>query len=172
MMSVEHIQNSVSNVITYLKDNPDEAISTSAPITAVMEGGLRCRATGANGQTIVTDMPKAVGGGGTAPSPGWMSGAALATCDATRIALRAAEIGVTLDTLEVSVDSVFDDRGLFGMDDTVQAGPLSVRTRVAIGAAGVAEDVLREIVEVAVICSPVADGLRRATPTKVEVKIA
>lgn len=171
-MSVEHIQNSVNNVVTYLKDNPDEAVSTSAPITAVMEDGLRCRATGSNGQTIVTDMPESVGGGGTAPSPGWMSGAALATCDATRIALRAAEVGIKLDTLEVSVQSVFDDRGLFGMDDKVQAGPLSVRTQVTIGAAGVAEDLLREIVKIAVICSPVADGLRRVTPTEVEVNIA
>lgn len=32
-----------------------------------MEGGLRSRATGVNGETIVTDMPKAIGGGGEPP---------------------------------------------------------------------------------------------------------
>ena len=97
-MSVEHIQNSVNGVIAYLKDNPKDALSTSPPITAVMEGGLKCRATGESGQSVITDMPQAVGGDGSAPSPGWLSRAALATCDATRIALRAAELGMSLDS--------------------------------------------------------------------------
>ena len=160
-MSVQHIQQSVRNVVTYLTENPDKAIDASAPITAVMEDGLRCRATGPNGQTIVTDMPEAVGGGGSAPSPGWLGGAALATCDATPIALRAAELGVALDTLEVGVESTYDDRGLFGTDEAIQAGPLSVRTKVTIGAAGVAADELRAIVDFAVVHSPGAAGPRR-----------
>ena len=171
-MSVEHIQNSVNDVIAYLKENPQDAKSTSPSITAVMEDGLRCRATGEGGETIVTDMPQAVGGGGSTPSPGWLARAALATCDATRIALRAAELGIALDTLEVTADSVDDDRGLFGMDKSVPAGSLSLRTRVNIGAAGVAEKSLREIVDYAVTHSPVADGCRRATPSTVEVTIA
>ncbi|MFT5897279.1 MAG: putative OsmC-like protein [bacterium] len=170
-MSVEHIQNSVKDVIAYLTENPKDALSTAAPITAVMEDGLRCRATGVGGETIVTDMPKAIGGGETAPSPGWLSRAALATCDATRIALHAAQLGFTLDTLEVTTDSVSDDRGLFGLDKSVPAGPLSLRTFVTIGAAGVTEDVLREIVDYAVTHSPVADGCRRETPVTVEIKI-
>ena len=41
-----------------------------------------------------------------------------------------AQLGVALDMLEVKVDSVSDDRGLFGTDQTVQAEPLSIRTRV------------------------------------------
>lgn len=171
-MSTEHIQNSVKNVITYLNENPEDAICNDPPITAVMEGGLRCRATGDNGETIITDMPDAIGGGGSAPSPGWLSRAAHATCDATRIALHAAHEGVTLDALEVTVDSVSDDRGLLGLDDSISAGPLSVRTRVTIRADGVAEDVLREIVDFALTHSPVAEGSRRPTPASVEVKIA
>ncbi|MEH6548189.1 MAG: OsmC family protein, partial [Sneathiella sp.] len=111
-------------------------------------------------------------GTGSAPSPGWLARAGLATCDATRIALHAAQLGVTLDTLEVTADSVSDDRGLLGLDDSMPAGPLSLRTRVTIGAAGVTEEVLREIVEYAVTHSPVADGCRRATPSTVEIKIA
>ena len=171
-MSVEHIQNSVNDVIAYLKDNPKDAVSTSAPITAIMEDGLRCRAAGENGETVVTDMPKAIGGGGAHPSPGWLSRAALATCDATRIALRAAELGLSLDTLEVTADSVDDDRGLFGMDATVRAGSLSLRTRVKIGAAGVKEQTLRDIVSYAIAHSPVADGCRGETPSTVEITIA
>ena len=171
-MSVEHIQNSVNGVIAYLKENPKDALSNSPPITAVMEGGLRCRATGDNGQSVVTDMPQAVGGEGSAPSPGWLSRAALATCDATRIALRAAELGISLDTLEVTTDSVDDDRGLFGIDKSVRAGSLSLRTRVKIGAAGVGEKVLWEIVDYAVTHSPVADSCRGETPSTLKVTIA
>lgn len=57
-MSIEHIQNSVKDVISYLSENPQNTQSTSTPIIAVMEDDLRCRATGKNGETIVTDMPK------------------------------------------------------------------------------------------------------------------
>lgn len=171
-MSVQHIQDSVNGVIAYLKENPQDAVSTTPPITAVMEGGLRCRATGVNGESIVTDMPEAVGGGNTAPSPGWLSRAALATCDATRIALHAAQVGVTLDVLEVRVDCVSDDRGLFGTDDSVQAGPLSMRTHVTIGARGVTREALQEIVDFSIVHSPVADNCRRATPTEVVIAFA
>ena len=170
-MSVEHIQNSVNDVIAYLKENPDDALSTGPPVTALMEEDLRCRAIGTDGQSIVTDMPTAVGAGGSALSPGWLGRAAMATCDATRIALRAAELGLALDTLEVVMDSVDDDRGLFGIDRSVVAGSLSVRTRVTIGADGVAETTLREIVDYAVTHSPVADGCRSETPTTLEVTI-
>ncbi len=170
-MSVQHIQNSVNDVIAYLTENPQDALSTSPPVTAVMEKGLRCRATGEAGQSVVTDMPQAVGGGGTAPSPGWLARAAIATCDATRIALRAAELGIGLDTLEVAMDSVDDDRGLFGIDKSVRAGSLSIRTRVTIGAKGVNEKTLREIVDYAVIHSPVADSCRGETPSTVDITI-
>ena len=171
-MSVGHIQRSVKGAIEHLRENPDDAVNTSPPVTAVMVGGLRCRAIGDNGQSVVTDMPQTVGGDGSAPSPVWLSRAALATCDATRIALRAAELGIELDTLEVTTDGVDDDRGLFGLDPWVRAGPLSTRTRVKIGAKGVSERALWEIVDYAVTHSPVADGCRRETPSTLEVTIA
>ncbi|MGI9355666.1 MAG: OsmC family protein [Rhizobiaceae bacterium] len=171
-MSVEHIHNSVNDVIAYLTENPGDALSTSPPVRAVMEEDLRCRATGTDGQSVVTDMPLAVGGGESAPSPGWLARAALATCDATRIALRAAELGIALDTLEVVMDSVDDDRGLFGIDDSVRAGSLSIRTRVTIGAKGIDQQILRDIVDYAVEHSPVADGCRAATPSTLEVTIS
>ena len=86
--------------------------------------------------------------------------------------MRAAELGIALDTLEVTADTVDDDRGLFGIDKSVRAGSLSIRTRVTIGATGVAEKTLREIVDYAVTHSPVADGCRGETPSTVEVTIA
>jgi uncharacterized OsmC-like protein len=111
-MSIYHIQKSVKGVIQYYTEKPDKAISEDKPATARVEEGLRCRATGTDGAELVSDMPKGIGGAATAPTPGWLLRAALANCDATMIALRAAELGLTLTTLEVTVSSTSDDRGL------------------------------------------------------------
>ena len=98
--------------------------------------------------------------------------AALATCDATLIAMRAAQEGVELTTLKVTVDSESDDRGLLGMDDKIPAGPLSMRTRIQIGAESVSEEKLRGIVKWAELHSPVSDAICRAVQSKTEVEIA
>jgi len=170
-MSVTHIQQSIENVTNYLSEHPEECRYTDSAATAVVEEGLRFRAEGPHGAVLVSDMPKAIGGGGSAPSPGWLSRAALANCDATVIAMRAAQLGVTLTTLEVTVDSESDDRRLLGMDDAIPAGPLSVRTRIRIGADGVEPERLRELVQWAQAHSPVGDTINRAVPMKVEVEV-
>jgi uncharacterized OsmC-like protein len=170
-MSVTHVQQSIEGVIKYLSEHPDECRSTDKAATAVVEEGLRCRAEGPNGATLISDMPKAIGGRGSAPSPGWLLRAALANCDATVIAMRAAQLGVALATLEVTVDSESDDRGLLGMDDTIPAGALSMRTRVRIGANSITPERLREIVQWAEAHSPVGDVVRRAVPSQTEVEI-
>ena len=170
-MSQTLIQQSIEGVIKYLSEHLDECRCTDKAATAVVEEGLRCRAEGPNGATLISDMPKTIGGGGSAPSPGWLFRAALANCELTVIAMRAAQLGVALTTLEVTVDSESDDRGLLGMDATIPAGALSMRTRVRIGAKRVAPERLREIVEWAEVHSPVGDAVRRAVPSKTEVEI-
>jgi uncharacterized OsmC-like protein len=170
-MSSEQIRDAIQGAVQYLSDHPDEARYTDSPATAVIEAGLRCRVEGKKGATVVTDMPAAVGGGGSAPSPGWLSRAAQASCDATVIAMRAAQEGITLKGLEVTVDSESDDRGLLGMNESTPAGPLSARVRVRIAAAGVPEERLRRLVEWADHHSPVTDCVRRAVPTTLEVEI-
>lgn len=170
-MSVEHIRKSIEGAINYLNQHPGEARYTDTAVTAIWERGLRFRAEGPGGALVVSDMPKAVGGEGSALSPGWLMRAALATCDATLIAMRAAQESVELTTLNVTVDSESDDRGLLGMDDKIQAGPLSMRTRIQIGAEGVSEEKLRGIVRWAELHSPVADAICRAVPSRTEVEI-
>ena len=170
-MSVAHIQQSIEGVVAYLGAHPEKARITDQAATAIVEDGLRCRATGPNGATLVSDMPKSIGGGGALPTPSWFLRAALANCDATVIAMRAAQLGVTLSSLEVTVDSESDNRGLVGLGNEVFAGPLGVRTSIRIGAEGVAPERLREIVSWATAHSPVADAIRRAVPTTVEVEV-
>jgi uncharacterized OsmC-like protein len=97
--------------------------------------------------------------------------AALANCDATMIALRAAELGIELTNLEVTVGSTSDDRGLVQLDDSIPAGPLKVWTDVRISAGNTPEATLREIVDWAENHSPVGDAISRAVPIEVRVEV-
>jgi uncharacterized OsmC-like protein len=169
-MSEEKIGAAIVRARDYLHEHPNEARYTDSAATATIDEGLRCQVVGPKGQLLVSDMPGTVGGAGSAASPGWLLRAAHAACDATVIAMRAAELGITLSRLEVMVDSESDDRGLLGMADQVPAGPLSTRVRIAIAAEGVPEEQLREIVEWAREHSPVDDAIRRAVPVTVEMQ--
>jgi uncharacterized OsmC-like protein len=126
---------------------------------------------GPDGRSATTDMPTVVGGGGTTGSPGWLMRAAHAACDATVIAMCAAEEGIELDQLEVTVDSDSDDRGLLGLDG-VPAGPLVTRVRITISAAAVDPERLRVLVDRAELRSPVAQALRTAGPVEIELVTA
>lgn len=171
-MTPEHIRQSIDSVARYFAANPAKAVSTDRPATAALGEGLRCVVSGPNGETLATDMPKGIGGGASAPTPGWFLRAALAACDATVIAMRAAQLGIVLNRLEVTVDSVSDDRGLLGTADGVDAGPISMRIRVRIGADGADAAQLREIVAWAEAHSPVGDAVRRAIPSTLELELA
>jgi uncharacterized OsmC-like protein len=172
VVASSHIGRSIEAAKQYLAEHPEEARYTDTAASAMVEGGLRCRVDGPNGAIVYTDMPTGVGGESTAPSPGWLLRAGQASCDATLIIMRAAELGIALQRVEVVVDSESDDRGILAMDDDVPAGPLITRTRVRIRADGVEPQVLQELVEWAERHSPVADSLRRVVPMTVEVESA
>jgi uncharacterized OsmC-like protein len=171
-MSPTDIGRAISAAREYLDEHPDAARSTDTAATAVIDGGLRCRVTGPNDWVAASDMSPGVGGEGRAPSPGWLLRAALASCDATLIAMEAAEAGIELSRLEVVVDSESDDRGLLGMDDGIPAGPLRTRVRITVAAEGVAADTLRDLVASARRHSPVDDALQRTVPVSVDVQVA
>ena len=171
-MSVQaSIRESVQGVIGYYTQNPDKAVGPDKEAIAIVEEGLRVRATGPDGQTLVCDMPKGLGGGATAPSPGWMMRATLANCETIMIALHAAQLGIELKTLEVRVDSLSDDRGMLGMDDSKPAGPMNMKVSIRIGADGVSEEKLHEIIEWAEKHSPVGEPLNRVMPVEYAVEV-
>jgi len=170
-MSTENIRSSIEGTISYLKANPEKARSKATAATAVSERGLKVRTTGPKDQMIVSDMPPTVGGEGSAPTPGWFMQAALATCNATGIAMKAAREGIKLTTLEVSIDTESDTRGIFGFDESIKAGPLSMKTRVHIGAEGVSAEKLHEIVKWNEKHSWVGNAICRSVPLKTEIEI-
>jgi uncharacterized OsmC-like protein len=171
-MSVQsHIRESVQEVISYYTQNPDDALSLDKEAVAVIEYGLRARAIGPDGQTLVCDMPQALGGEAAAPTPGWVMRAALANCEAIMIALRAAQLGVELTALDMRVDTLSDDRGMLGMDDSKPAGPLNMKIRIRIGTKEASQKKLHEIVEWAEAHSPVGEPLTRIMPVEYAVEI-
>ena len=170
-MAGEQIGSALKGAIQYLTEHPAEARYTDSTATAVLEDGLRVRVTGTSSESVSTDMPASVGGGGASPSPGWIFRAAQASCVATLIGMRAAQEGVQLKTLKVTVDSESDDRGILGMDESIPAGPLSARVNVAIAADGAGETTLRGLVEWAEKHCPVTDAVRRAVPLRLEVEV-
>ena len=168
-MGAVEIRRAIEDARTYLIANPEAARSTDSAATATVVDGLVVRVSGPGGAVLTTDMVPSVGGTATAPSPGWLLRAAESSCVATLIAMRAAMLGIAIETLEVTVDSVSDDRGLLGIDDAVPAGPLSGRVSVRLVAPGVDPSTLEEIASWGVKHCPVCDALERAVPVSVEV---
>jgi uncharacterized OsmC-like protein len=170
-MSSEGIRSAIDNAIGYLGEHPGEARYTDSVAVAALQDGLRCTVAGPGGEKVQTDMPPSVGGGGSAPSAGWLFRAALASCTATLIAMRAAQLGVELSGLEVTVDSQSDDRGILGIDDRVPAGPLTIRLHVRLASTGAEHSRLQELADWGVGHCPVSDATQRAVPLTVEVEV-
>ena len=95
---MESIRNAIETASGYLREHPDAAAGTDAAATAVLEEGLRFRVAGPAGE-LTTDMSESVGGGATAPTPAWLQRAALASCDATLVAMEAAACGTPVVAL-------------------------------------------------------------------------
>jgi uncharacterized OsmC-like protein len=170
-MSNDSIRTALEGAIGYLTENPADARSTDSFATASIEDGLRCVVRGPDEAEIHTDMVTSVGGGNTAPSPGWLLRAATASCVATLIEMKASLEDVQLGDIEVTVDSQSDDLGILGIDENVPAGPLSVSVRVKVGTNGNDPQKVSDIVSWAHDHCPLCDVTKRAVPITLETKL-
>jgi uncharacterized OsmC-like protein len=171
MADIEKIGPAIAGAIEYLAEHPEEATYTDSVAVASLESGLRVTVRDPSGRVVESDMSKGVGGEDSAPSAGWMLRAALAACDTTLIAMRAAMLGIELTEAQVTIDSESNDFGILGIDDSVPAGPLSVRTRVRVSARDADPQTLRELVEWAIEHCPVCDAVKRAVPISLDIDI-
>jgi uncharacterized OsmC-like protein len=168
-MSAKDIRDSLTSVAEHFIAHPDQAVSQDKPAKATLEGGLRIRVEGPSGWAVTTDMPSALGGSGSAPSPGWLRRAAQAACEATMIAIKAAQDGIDLRELVVTVGSVSDDRGMLGLAEEVPAGPTESWAHIRLVADDVPADKLRRIAQWAEDHSPVTESLRRSITHRLEL---
>jgi len=165
-MSLTAIQKAIVSVEENFRDNINTGPRADIRATAVMEGGLRCHIQSPDGKSVHTDMPQAVGGTATASSPGWLSRAAIASCDATLLTMRAARKGIKLDTVEVRVDAKSDGRGMF-LD---YPGSSEVRIQFSVGAKDVTLEQLQELVDWVVAHSPVGTDIANAVDVSVKLE--
>ena len=168
-MSDPTVREAIERRSATITADPAKARVRSAA-TARLAEGLMCEVTGPRNEHVSTDMPPAIGGKASAPNPGWLLRAALASCTATVIATRAAKLGITLRKLEVTVESEADQRGLLGLDDSISAGLGAWRTKVTING-NAQPDSLREIVVWADVHSPVGCTVRQPSACSLEIEV-
>ena len=127
---------------------------------STLVGPLRC--TSREGAMVIeSDLPAALGGGASAPSPAMLVRAALGACLAMGYRLRAAELGVELTAVRVTVHAESELRGMLDPGADVPPGFTDLRYHVAIESSAPQPDVER-VVELADRLSPVLDMLTRA----------
>lgn len=167
-MATPNIKSAIIEVEKYCetKSGPEPDVSA----TAVIESGLVCRIQSPDGKTVKTDMPEFVGGTATANSPGWLSRAAIASCDATMLAIRAARKGIVLDKIEVKVDALSDGRGMF-LDQGISPASSEIRIRFKVSSNGASREEIQELVDWVVVHSPVGNDIARAIDVFVELEI-
>ena len=170
-MSATSIRAAIENISAAISADPEKARSKNAPATARLTAGLQCELSGPYNERLITDMPPAMGGAASGPNPGWLLRGALASCTATVIAMRAAKLGVDLGSLEVTVESDSDNRGILGLDENFSAGLASVRMKVKISAPAASPEALREIVDWADAHSPVGCTMRQAPGCSLDVEV-
>lgn len=163
------IADAVARASAYLTEHPDEARYRDSAATARIDSGLVAVVSGPGGESISTDMPSGIGGTASSVSPGWLLRAAAASCVASLIVIRAATLGVVTGPVAVTVDSESDDRGILGLDDSIDAGALSMKLVVTIGPPVPVDDVRRDLVDWAVAHCPVTDTVSRAVPLSIEI---
>ena len=152
---MSNVAEAIATLTKVLSAQPEKAQTKNVPARAVLHEGLKFQVTGPRGEKVLTDMPPQMGGAGSGANPGWLLRAGLASCNATVIAMRAAQLDLKLKSLEVTVESESDNRGLLGLDESVSAGLRNLRTKVKIGAEAATPAQLREIVAWAEAHSPV-----------------
>jgi uncharacterized OsmC-like protein len=168
---VSDIGAAVRRASAYLTDHPAEAVYRDSHARARLMTGLRVEVEGPGGEKLNTDMPKGIGGGSAAPSPGWYFRAAAAACVASLVGIRAAMTGVDLpaDSVEVMVDSESDDRGILGLDARIPAGALSIRVVVTVRGDAASRETIEALAQWAVDHCPVTDTAQRAVPIEVRL---
>ena len=120
---------------------------------------------------LVADMDGSMGGEGTAPDPGVFGRGALGACMVMGYEFWAARLGVQLDDVRVIVESDFDARGMYAVDDAVTPGWLAVRCTIEITSPDPPERVA-EVVEQANRYSPLMADISRPVPVTCDVRIS
>ena len=150
------------NVQTLTK-RPSRGFLTATTKARLVEG-TRCEIEEGKWR-LAADMIAKVGGTETAPVPGVLGRAALASCLVLGITRWAARLDVPIEALEVDVQADFDARGELGMSDEIRPGYGEGRYTVSIRSPA-PEDKIEELLDLAERYSPYLDVFGQAIPLR------
>ena len=115
---------------------------------------------------VGVDEPVSVGGTGTAPNPVQLSLAALGSCQAITYRYWAAELGLRLDAVNVSLEANFDTGAFFGIPGAAgPVSPTSVHCAVTLEGPETQER-YKELVTVVDEHCPILDLFTRSIPVE------
>lgn len=129
MATDEHIVKAMTRVVDVFERKPATALNTTVS-NAVLTNGLKCTVVEGDRRMDV-DMIPAIGGEGSAPSPGFLGRAALGSCVAIGLKIAALRAGVAIERISVAVETDWDERGLFGIGDA-PAGATAIRMAIEV----------------------------------------
>lgn len=115
------------------------------------------------------DIGKAEGGNEAGPGPGIFERGALGSCLAIAYSQQAALMDIPIENIEIEVESSFDARGMFGIDNR-PPGFDALHYRVYIQSPASEEEIMK-VIEKADNQSPVLDDFKRAIPVTRDVTI-
>ncbi|HXB43576.1 MAG TPA: OsmC family protein [Puia sp.] len=120
---------------------------------------------------FIADMPESVGGSSKGPTPGVYGRAALGSCLAIGYMMKAYEMNLVINHLEVQVEADYDDGALFGTSTAnIPPGYLEVRYSVNIESEA-SEEKIMQMLDEADAHSPYLDVFSRAQKCSRRVNI-
>ena len=140
MANPEAIREIVERNVKLLTMKPARGFLTHTT-RARLTDGLRCEIEEGDWR-LAADMPAKAGGDETAPTPGTLGRAALASCLTIGIATWAARLNVSITALEVEVEADFNARGELGMGEDIRPGYEAIRYVVSIDSPAPKQDLL------------------------------
>ena len=140
MANPETIREIVERNIKMLTMKPTRGFLTCTT-RARLTDGLRCEIEEGD-LRLAADMPAKAGGDETAPTPGTLGRAALASCLTIGIAMWAVRLNMSITGLEVEVEADFNARGELGMGEDIRPGYEAVRYVVSIDSPAPKRDLL------------------------------
>lgn len=150
------IRTAQQRVVDVFRRKPAAALATMRA-SGHLDAGLRCTVR-QDGHEATMDMGTVLGGGGTAPTPGFYIRAGLIGCIAIGIKLTAAREATPVDAIDVDVEMEFDDGAMLGLG-TNSAAPLVTRITISLISPAAAAD-LEAMVARALAADPYFLALR------------
>lgn len=139
---------------------PAKGKGTAVSTTRIVNG-LACETTEGDWKFAV-DMPEGIGGNNTAPTPGVYGRAALGSCLAIGYMMKAAELNIQIQHLEVQVEADFDDGALLGTaDKSIPPGYTEVRYTITVES-DEPEEKIKQMLDEGDLHSPYLDVFSRA----------